>query len=62
MTTLYVLSPVIGAFGAAFLRLLWERPRDVYFALAGVMFLCLGMKKSQFAREVLVDIRSSEWR
>lgn len=60
--TLYILSPVIGALGAAFLRLLWERPRDVYFVLAGVMFLCFGMKKSSFAKEVLMDIRSSEWR
>lgn len=60
--TLYILSPVIGAFGAAFLRLLYEQPKDVAFIVVGVLFLCLGMKKSLFAKEVLMDIRSGEWR
>ncbi len=61
MTILYVLSVVIaGVFGAAVLRLLWEQPRDVCFILAGVMFLCSGMKKSPFARKVLMAIRTTK--
>ena len=55
---LFVLACIgIGAFGAAFLRLLYEQPRDVVFVLAGVLFLCLGMKKSSFAKEVLMNMR-----
>jgi len=59
---IYLMGAIVGAFGSAFLRLLWEHPRDVWFVLVASTFWCLGMKRSQFARETLLEIRDGEWR
>ncbi len=47
-----------GAFGAAALQLLIEQPKDIVFVLAGVLFLCLGMKRSPTARKAMVRLQT----
>lgn len=57
---LFFLSPFVGAFGVAFVRLLWCEPRKLAFIAVGGTAIFLGSKGNKRVRRILGLLRQRQ--
>jgi hypothetical protein len=49
-------APVIGCFGAAFLKLSVMRPKSLLFIVVGITLLLCGQKKTLWAKKIMFKL------
>lgn len=60
MSYILILSPVIGAFGAAFIALLIKDWQKLLFISVALLLLVCGLKRNRSCREFLRSIQHKE--
>lgn len=53
-------APVVGCFGAAFLKLSVMRPKSLLFIVVGTILLLCGQKKALWAKKIMLKLRQFE--